>query len=75
MVSIRRCIFRYLFHLNVVSKQKLIFESCLWYCADMLAEVCRREKEENIIPDPDIDIFMKVRESVTQITFMFSIYY
>ncbi|WJX79108.1 hypothetical protein P8452_62259 [Trifolium repens] len=26
---------------------------------DMLAEVCRREKEENIIPDPDIDIYMK----------------
>jgi len=41
----------------------------------MLAEVCRREKEKNIIPDPDIDVFMKVRESVTQVTFMFSIYY
>ncbi|AES81623.2 drug resistance transporter-like ABC domain protein [Medicago truncatula] len=26
---------------------------------DMLAEVCRREKEKNIIPDPDIDVFMK----------------
>jgi hypothetical protein len=41
----------------------------------MLAEVCRREKENNIIPDPDIDVFMKVRDSVTLITFMFSIYY
>ncbi|WJX17921.1 hypothetical protein P8452_07779 [Trifolium repens] len=26
---------------------------------DTLAEVCRREKEENIIPDPDIDVYMK----------------
>ncbi|PNY05570.1 pleiotropic drug resistance protein 1-like [Trifolium pratense] len=26
---------------------------------DILAEVCRREKEENIIPDPDIDVYMK----------------
>ncbi|CAL5439936.1 unnamed protein product [Camellia sinensis] len=27
--------------------------------ADILAELSRREKEENIKPDPDIDIFMK----------------
>ncbi|PQP92778.1 pleiotropic drug resistance protein 1 [Prunus yedoensis var. nudiflora] len=26
---------------------------------DMLAELCRREKEENIKPDPDIDIYLK----------------
>ncbi|MCI89110.1 drug resistance transporter-like ABC domain protein, partial [Trifolium medium] len=25
----------------------------------MLEEVSRREKERNIIPDPDIDVFMK----------------
>jgi hypothetical protein len=30
----------------------------------MLEEVCRREKEENIIPDPDIDVYMKVRVSI-----------
>ncbi|GAU19334.1 hypothetical protein TSUD_336200 [Trifolium subterraneum] len=28
---------------------------------DILAEVCRREKEENIIPDPDIDVYMKLK--------------
>lgn len=27
----------------------------------MLAELSRREKEANIKPDPDVDIFMKVR--------------
>ena len=26
----------------------------------MLAELARREKEENIEPDPDLDIYMKV---------------
>lgn len=40
----------------------------------MLAEVSRREREKNIIPDPDIDILMKVRESATYIIlFLFSI--
>lgn len=28
---------------------------------EMLAELSRREKEAKIKPDPDIDIFMKVR--------------
>lgn len=28
---------------------------------DMLAELSRREKAENIKPDPDLDIYMKVR--------------
>ncbi|KAK8584756.1 hypothetical protein V6N13_138705 [Hibiscus sabdariffa] len=28
---------------------------------DMLAELSRREKEANIKPDPDVDVFMKVR--------------
>ena len=28
----------------------------------MLAELSRREKEANIKPDPDIDIYMKVRQ-------------
>lgn len=32
-----------------------------WPCADMLAELSRREKAANIKPDPDIDVFMKVR--------------
>lgn len=27
---------------------------------DMLTELSRREKEANIKPDPDIDVFMKV---------------
>jgi hypothetical protein len=27
----------------------------------MLAELSRREKAENIKPDPDLDIYMKVR--------------
>lgn len=31
----------------------------------MLAELSRREKELNIKPDPDIDIFMKVLISLT----------
>ncbi|XP_074275948.1 pleiotropic drug resistance protein 1-like [Silene latifolia] len=29
------------------------------YGYEMLAELCRREKEANIKPDPDIDLFMK----------------
>ena len=29
--------------------------------AEMLAELARREKAANIKPDPDIDVFMKVR--------------
>ncbi|CAL5333858.1 unnamed protein product [Camellia sinensis] len=28
--------------------------------SDILAELPRREKETNIKPDPDIDIFMKI---------------
>lgn len=47
-------------------KQKLISKNnennVFWYGADMLAELCRREKEANIIPHPDIDVFMKARE-------------
>jgi hypothetical protein len=27
---------------------------------DMLTELSRREKEANIKPDPDIDVYMKV---------------
>ena len=27
----------------------------------MLAELSRREKEANIMPDPDLDVYMKVR--------------
>lgn len=29
--------------------------------ADMLAELSRREKAANIKPDPDVDIYMKVK--------------
>ena len=31
----------------------------------MLAELSRREKEANIKPDPDVDVFMKVRKDIT----------
>lgn len=30
----------------------------------MLAELSRREKEENIKPDPDIDIYQKVSSQI-----------
>jgi hypothetical protein len=30
----------------------------------MLAELSRREKEANIKPDPDVDVFMKVRKGI-----------
>jgi hypothetical protein len=35
----------------------------VYYCsnsADLLAELSRREKHANIVPDPDIDVYMKV---------------
>jgi hypothetical protein len=35
----------------------------------MLEEISRREKERNIIPDPDIDVFMKVRDGATSFYF------
>jgi len=34
-----------------------------WLYADLLAELSRREKEANIMPDPDIDAYMKVKKS------------
>lgn len=33
--------------------------SCVCH-AEMLAELSRREKEANIKPDPDLDVYMKV---------------
>jgi len=33
---------------------------------DLLSELSRREKEAKIKPDPDIDVFMKVRRSCYQ---------
>lgn len=33
---------------------------------DMLAELSRREKEENIKPDPDIDIYQKVSNQIDE---------
>ena len=33
-----------------------------WKFADLLTELCIREKAANIMPDTDIDIFMKVRK-------------
>jgi hypothetical protein len=31
----------------------------------MVAELSRREKEANVIPDPDIDVYMKVKYCFT----------
>lgn len=32
------------------------------FCSEMLLELSRREKAANIIPDPDLDLYMKVRQ-------------
>lgn len=32
---------------------------------EILAELLRREKAANIKPDPDIDVYMKVKYSIT----------
>ena len=34
----------------------------------MLSELARREKEANIKPDPDVDIYMKVGRNLLSIT-------
>jgi len=34
-----------------------------WLYADLLAELSIREREANIMPDPDIDVYMKVTKS------------
>lgn len=39
----------------------LKIDSNFFLFADMLAELARREKAANIMPDPDIDVYMKVR--------------
>lgn len=46
--------------LNDVSPKIRMTEFFCLELAEMLAELSRREKEANIKPDPDIDIFMKV---------------
>ena len=43
--------------------------SILWR-EDIIAEVSRREKEAGIIPDPDIDIYMKVLSKSQYESFM-----
>lgn len=40
--------------------------------AEMLAELSRREKVANIRPDPDVDIYMKVRFNLLIVSFSFS---
>uniref|UniRef100_F6HX65 ABC-2 type transporter transmembrane domain-containing protein n=1 Tax=Vitis vinifera TaxID=29760 RepID=F6HX65_VITVI len=42
----------------------LKIDTFFWLSADMLAELSRREKAANIMPDPDIDAFMKVRQKL-----------
>lgn len=37
-----------------------------WKFADMLVELCRREKEGNIKPDPDIDIYLKASKQIEE---------
>lgn len=44
-----------------LSLNALQLPGCLQQSAAMLSELLRREKEANIKPDPDIDVFMKVR--------------
>lgn len=49
-----------------ISSEKTDFTYCSHaiysqLCTDMLAELSRREKEANIKPDPDIDMYMKVK--------------
>ena len=39
-------------------------DTFFWLSADMLAELSRREKAANIMPDPDIDAFMKVGQKL-----------
>ncbi|KAL9331856.1 hypothetical protein ACSQ67_001466 [Phaseolus vulgaris] len=38
---------------------------------DLLAELSRREKEANIMPDPDIDVYMKVTKSTSLVRNVF----
>ena len=38
----------------------------------MLAELSRREKAANIKPDPDLDVFMKVRENLLSVKILTS---
>lgn len=49
------------FSLNKSKAQRIHKLSDAMQCdADMLTELSRREKEANIKPDPDIDVYMKV---------------
>lgn len=43
---------------NCRSESKFTFAKI----TEMLAELSRREKTSNIMPDPDLDIYMKVRK-------------
>ena len=41
--------------------------------AEMLSELSRRERAANIKPDPDVDIFMKVRKKLLHIYMFVSV--
>ena len=44
---------------------KLILMSSFYLCMkDIIMEVTQREKQEEIIPDPDVDAYMKVPYSI-----------
>ncbi|GJZ47224.1 pleiotropic drug resistance protein 1-like protein [Tanacetum coccineum] len=49
---------------SLILKYLDIFNNC--YTAEMLAELSRREKDANIKPDPDVDVFMKSAASKGQ---------
>jgi len=44
-----------------ISNVRLLFIIC--YDQDLLSELGRREKSAKIKPDPDIDVYMKVKRS------------
>ena len=71
------CSFFFFLHfLNCTSEEglfKLDFFSVLTFpfyfaTTEMLVELARREKEANIKPDPDVDIYMKVGRNLLSIT-------
>ena len=52
----------------------LFFKLVCYEYAEILAELSRREKEANIKPDPDVDIFMKVKTYLAE-KFRFMLYF
>jgi len=55
---------------NCVKQPSFVFSGC----KDIMMEISRREKEAGIVPDPDIDTYMKVH-SVTISNFFLSAHF